>query len=203
MQLASPWVTVLFRLVLLGVLLGLFHDVAATAINLEHRATATTRYIVSPKNGVDSTGRKIIEVFIKKTINKQKIYSYTNKRRKQFLWWVVECSRDEIKKIKNHKGVKSADESMPLELAYSDEPEPADEDSYFNQTLNESPLMKRDYTPDFVKQLNAVKELRQISIPGVSSRPERWPDYVFERAAGAGAVIFHIEMVNLVPESQC
>jgi hypothetical protein len=163
------------------------------------RKEETLRCVVAPKKGSDKATIGNIEDDLKKITHTDKIYSFNDDG--ELKWWIVQLTPEQLKEIKGHKGVGLARETWRME------PARAVHRSFEiphrllsnDSKLGRLPLLRnRDGTQGYEAQLNAVKELRQISIPKDVSDLDQWPDYVYEKAAGEGIYIYHIEMVGAV-----
>lgn len=116
------------------------------------------------------------------------------------MWWIVNATPSQLKEIKGHKGIAFAAESRKAAESRavhhnSERIQPLLNEDNDDKLGHSSTLAKKDSTQLYKAQLNAVKELRQLSIPKDVSDQDQWPDYVYQEAAGEGIPILHIEMV--------
>lgn len=156
------------------------------------------RCVVAPRKGSDNATINNVEDDLKKISEAEKIYSFTSNDG-IFRWWIVHATPEQLKEIKEHKEIRyAAPSGKMVEARVARHSFERTQRSFGNDT-DLGPLHvleKRDETQAYEAQLKAVKELRQISIPKDANDQDGWPDYVYEKAAGEGIYIYHVEMVS-------
>ncbi|KAK2754583.1 hypothetical protein FQN54_006984 [Arachnomyces sp. PD_36] len=150
---------------------------------------------IVPKADLDRTGFEKLESYLS-DINKGRLGSYVSLVSRKFLWWFLkQITAAELRQILNLEGV----EYTFLQQSYHDKTRKRSdfESSFDNVTeLGNLPMLdKRAGRVTYEAQLDAPDDLRLISVPenAESQDPADWPEYVYEKAAGEGIRIYHID----------
>lgn len=165
--------------------------------SLSERSAKITQCLVTPKDGSDKKTIAKIDNYLRTIIRKDRVPSFTDESRGQFMWWVVNLDEGQLKEVQSRKDIAYAGaalEGSSSGIMRQDQ----NDTSSFDRRPGSLPMRANKRNSEWDYTLEAVDDLAQISIPPGKTDPFDYFNYIFDQTAGQEIYIYNIDSVRMI-----